>query len=205
MEASWKIVIFGKNQCMRNTVALEKKLLTCDDYHAMIAAGILDEEDKVELLCGELIFKAPKTSLHAGTVNRINQLLHRLLDNQCIVSAACAVKLEPFSELEPDLSILKYRDDFYSEAHPVPADTFFIIEVADTTLEKGRTVKAPLYAGGNVPFYWIVNLPEMQLEVYSQPAKDQYKLRRIYLPDEKVEIPPFGIEIEVEKLFGASL
>ncbi|MCB0073711.1 MAG: Uma2 family endonuclease, partial [Caldilineaceae bacterium] len=87
-------------------------------------------------------------------------------------------------------------------AHPSPEDTFLLIEVSDTTLEKDRTVKAPLYAKAGVPFYWIVNLPELQLEVYSQPAQGKYKLRQIYLLDEKVEISPFGIEVEVAKLMG---
>lgn len=74
--------------------------------------------------------------------------------------------------------------------------------MSTTTLEKDRTVKAPLYAKAGIPFYWIVNLPEMQLEVYSQPAKGKYKLRQIYLLDEKVEISPFGVEVEVAKLIG---
>ena len=187
---------------MSTTATLEKRLLTCDDYHAMIAAGILDEEDNVELLNGELVFKARKTPLHAGTVTRLNHVLHLLLHSRSIVSVASAITLEPLSEPEPDVAILKLRDDYYFDAHPKPKDTFLLIEVSDTTLEKDRTVKAPLYAEAGIPFYWIVNLPEMQLEVYSQPDKGQYKLRQIYLLDEKVEIPPFGVEVEVAKLIG---
>lgn len=187
---------------MSNTVALEKKLLTCDDYHAMIAAGILDEEDKVELLNGELIYMSPIGPNHGGVTNRLNNLLQELLKSSAIIAVQNPVTLAPFSEPEPDLAVLKPRKDFYSEAHPAPEDIFLLIEVADTTLERDRTVKGSLYANAGIPFYWIVNLPEMQLEVYSQPAKDQYKLRRIYLPDEKVEIPPFGIEVEVAKLIG---
>ncbi|MCO6474988.1 MAG: Uma2 family endonuclease [Phaeodactylibacter sp.] len=187
---------------MSNTVALEKKLLTCDDYHAMIAAGILDEDDKVELIHGELIYMSPLGPNHGGATNRLNNLLQELLKGSAIIAVQNPVTLTPFSEPEPDVAVLKPRKDFYSGSHPVPEEIFLLIEVADTTLEKDRTVKASLYAAGGIPFYWIVNLPEMQLEVYSQPAKDQYKLRRIYLPDEKVEIPSFGIMVEVVKLIG---
>ena len=187
---------------MSTTATLEKRLLTCDDYHAMIAAGILDEEDNVELINGELIYMSPIGPNHGSVVGRIDALLQHLLYNQAIVFVQNPVSLTPLSEPEPDLSVVKLRDDYYFDAHPNPADTFLLIEVSDTTLEKDRTVKAPLYAGGGIPFYWIVNLPEMQLEVYSQPDKGQYKLRQIYLLDEKVEIPPFGVEVEVAKLIG---
>lgn len=189
---------------MSNSVALEKKLLTCDDYHAMIAAGILDEDDKVELLNGELIYMSPLGPNHGGATNRLNNLLQELLKGLAIIAVQNPVTLASFSEPEPDLAILKPRKDFYSEAHPIPEDIFLLIEVADTTLDKDRTVKGSLYAEAGIPFYWIVNLPERQLEVYSRPANGQYKLRQICLPDEKVEIPPFGIEVEAAKLIGST-
>ena len=166
---------------MNTTVALEKKLLSCDDYHAMIAAGILDEYDKVELINGELIYMSPIGPKHGGVINRINNLLQELLKGFAIIAVQNPVTLAPFSEPEPDLALLKPRHDFYSDAHPVPEDIFLLIEVADTTLEKDRVVKAPLYAKAGIPLYWIVNLPELQLEIYSQPAGGQYKLRRICL------------------------
>ena len=187
---------------MSTTATMEKRLLTCDDYHAMIAAGILDEENKVELINGELIYTSPIGPSHSGVTNRLNHLLQELLKGAAIIAVQNPITLAPFSEPEPDLAILKTREDFYSKAHPTPEDIFLLIEVADFTLEKDRTVKAPLYAKAGVPFYWIVNLPELQLEAYSQPAKEKYKLRQIYLLDEKVEIPPFGIEVEVAKLIG---
>lgn len=183
---------------------LEKRLLTTDDYHALIAAGILDEDDKVELLNGELIFKSPIGPRHGSVVGRIDALLQQLLHNSAIVFVQNPVSLSPSSEPEPDLAIVKPRDDFYAESHPSPEDVFLLIEVADATLDKDRTVKAALYAEAGILYYWIVNLPEQQLEVYAQPGKGQYKLRQICLLDEKVVIEPFGIEVGVEQLLGSS-
>lgn len=202
LNASEKFAIFGKNQFMSTAAILEKRLLTCDDYHAMIAAGILDEDNKVELLNGELILMSPISPNHSGVINRLNSLLQELLKGLAIIAVQNPVSLAPFSEPEPDLAILKPRDDFYFDAHPIPEDILLLIEVSDFTLEKDRSVKAPLYAKAGIPFYWIVNVPELQLEAYSRPAKGKYKLRQIYLLDEKVEIPPFGVEVEVSKLIG---
>lgn len=188
---------------MSATLALEKRLLTTNDYHAMIAAGILGEDDKVELLNGELILMSPIGPNHSGVTNRISHLLQELLRGLAIVAAQNPVTLSLSSEPQPDLAIVKPRDDFYAESHPCPEDVFLLIEVADATLEKDRTVKAALYAEAGIPYYWIVNLPEQQLEVYAQPDKGQYKLRQIYLLDEKVVIEPFGVEVGVEQLLGS--
>ncbi len=181
---------------------LERKLLTCDDYHAMIAAGILSEEDKLELINGELIIMSPTGPKHRSVVGRIDALLQRLLEEKAIVFTQSPITLAPLSEPEPDLVIVKPRPDFYAEAHPVPDDLFWLIEVSDAMLEKDRLVKGPLYAQAKVPVYWIANLVDHQLEVYAQPKQGQYTQRRILLPEEHVTLPGFEMTVEVGKLLG---
>ncbi len=186
-------------------VVLEKKLLTIDDYHAMIKAGILSEEDKVELLNGELIIMSPIGISHSGTIDLIDTELKFLLRGKAIVRNQGPITLPYHSEPEPDLAIAKYRSDFYTKSHPGPDDILISIEVADTSLERDRTVKAPLYATHLIPTYWIINLQDRQIEVYTQPKGGQYRTRQTFLPGEELELPGFGLQVAVEDLLGPSL
>jgi len=185
---------------MSATVALEKKRFTCNDYHAMIEAGIIGAEDKLELLNGELIYKSPIVPLHNSTVARIDALLHKLIGRESIIFTQGPLAVGVSSEPEPDLAIVKQREDFYASAHPTPEDTYFVIEVADSTLNKDRIVKGAIYAEAAIPVYWIINLPERQLEVYEQPSDGKYRLQRIFLPGEEVDIPFFGRKVDVGAL-----
>lgn len=183
-------------------VALEKKRLTIDDYHAMIKAGILTEEDKIELLNGELIIMSPVGPSHSGTIDLIDTQLKVLLHKKAIVRNQGPVTLPYHSEPEPDLAVAKYRPDFYTKSHPGPDDILISIEVADTSLERDRTVKAALYATHLIPTYWIVNLQDRQIEVYTQPKDGQYRTRQTFLPGEELELPDFGLKVAVEDLLG---
>ncbi len=150
---------------------LKRKLLTCEEYHAMTASGILSEEDKLELINGELIFRSPIGPKHRSVVERIDALLQRALQENAIVFTQSPITLAPFSEPEPDLVIVQPRADLYAEAHPEPDDIFWLIEVSDATLGKDRLIKGPLYAQAEIPVYWIANLVDHQLEVYSEPKQ----------------------------------
>lgn len=183
-------------------LALEKKLLTVDDYHAMIEAGILAEEDKVELLNGELIIMSPIGPSHSGTIDRIDTQLKRLLYGKAIVRNQGPITLPYHSEPEPDLAIVKYQSDFYTKSHPGPNDVLIAIEVADTSLERDRTVKSALYATHLIPTYWIVNLQDRQIEVYTRPKDGQYRTRQTFLPGEELETPGFGLQVAVDELLG---
>ncbi len=181
---------------------LQKKLLSCDDYHRMIASGIINSDEKIELLNGELLIMSPVGPNHGSIVNRLNHILNRHIGSLGIVSVQNPITIAPHSEPEPDIAILKPRDDFYFDAHPVPADVILLIEVSDTTLAKDQQTKALVYAEAQIDNYWIVNLQEKQLEVYSQPVKGRYKLREIYLPGEKIKLVALDIEIKFETFFG---
>ncbi len=106
------------------------------DYHRMGEAGILNEDDRVELIDGEIIEMTPIGSPHGGRVKQLNYLLTRAVGEEAIIAAQDPVILGDRSEPEPDLALLRPRADFYKESHPQPDDVLLLIEVADTSLEK---------------------------------------------------------------------
>ncbi len=139
------------------------------DYHRMVDAGILAEDDHVELIEGEILRMTPVGSRHAGHVKRLNRLLTLSLGDRAIVAVQDPIHVNDFSEPEPDLAILRPRDDFYEQAHPGPADVFWLVEVSDSSLQFDREVKLPLYARHGVPEVWVVNVQNAVVEVHRAP------------------------------------
>lgn len=147
---------------------------TREDYHAIAEAGILGEDDRVELIAGEIITQMPIGTVHAGTVKRLNQLFTHLVRGRCIVSVQDPVALDPFSEPQPDLALLRPRPDFCANAHPEPGDVLLIVEVADTTLAFDREEKIPLYAAVGIPEVWLVDLSDKSVHVFRLPVQGAY-------------------------------
>ena len=144
---------------------------TVEDYGRMIETGIIDENDAVELIRGEIVKKMPIGRQHAAVVNRLNQWLVAQLTGQAIVSVQNPIVLAD-SEPEPDLALLKYRADFYEGSKPTGSDVHLVIEVSDTTLDYDRQIKLPLYAQAGIAELWIVNLIESRVETYCEPRTD---------------------------------
>jgi Uma2 family endonuclease len=155
--------------------ATPRRLLTVDEYHRMGEAGILTDDDRVELIEGELVAMAPVGSEHVATTNALTRLLVLAIGDRGIVSVQNPVRLTQRSEPQPDFAILRPRDD-YRTALPGPADTILAIEVASTSLEYDRGVKLALYARSGIPEVWIVSLAAEQVEVYRSPVGDNYTL-----------------------------
>lgn len=152
--------------------ATRRRLLTVDEYHRMGEAGILTEDDRVELIEGELVAMAPIGSEHVATTNVLNRLLVVAVGDSAIVSVQNPVRLTQHSEPQPDFAVLKPRD--YRAMLPRPEDTLLAIEVANTSLGYDRTVKLALYARSGIPEVWIINLAAKEVEVYRAPAGDRY-------------------------------
>lgn len=182
-------------------VTLAKRLISAVEYHKMAEVGILKSDDKVELLNGEIIKKSPIGSLHAGYLIIIDELLSDELGKKVHINIQSPVRLGNFSEPEPDLMILKRRKDYYLTRLPRPKDILLIVEVADTTLEKDRAVKAPLYAKAGIPEYWILNVPEKQLEVFSIPKNGKYQNESIVKGQESAYFEAFEINIKASDIF----
>ena len=139
-------------------------------------AGILAEDERVELVEGEIVKMTPIGSRHAGTVARANRVFSSRLGERAIVWVQNPVRLAAQqSELEPDVALLRPRPDFYVKSHPEAADAFLLIEIADTTVESDRRVKIPLYAKAGTREAWLLDLNAERVEVFRQPTPDAYR------------------------------
>lgn len=157
-----------------NPPLLMRHRLTVADYYRMGEAGIFAPEARVELIEGEIIDMAPIGTRHGSAVMRLTSLLSAAAGSRGIVSVQNPLRLSDLSEPEPDLMLLKPRDDFYADAHPTAADVLLLIEVADTSARYDREIKLPLYARHGVHEVWIVDLETRLLRMYREPAGDAY-------------------------------
>ena len=142
--------------------------LSIEQYHAIIQAGILTDDDSVELLEGWLVFKMPKNPPHRVTTRLVRTALENILPRGWYVDSQEPITLSN-SEPEPDIVVVRGDTRQYLDRHPGAEDIALIIEVSDTTLQRDRTVKKGIYARAGISIYWILNLVEEQVEVYSQP------------------------------------
>jgi len=156
-----------------------RRQFTIHDYARMREAGIFAEDDRVELLDGEIYLMSPLGPLHIAIVNRLNKLLVRQVADDAIVSIQNAVRLNDYSEPQPDVAILQPRDDFYAGAHPVAEDVLLVIEVADTSVEYDRAEKLPRYAAAQIAEAWLIDVASETLEQYWQPRNGKYLLKRL--------------------------
>jgi Uma2 family endonuclease len=147
---------------------------TVDEYHRMGEAGVLHEDDRVELLDGQIVQMTPIGIRHAACVNRLNALIIGLAGTQATVSIQNPLILGEHEEPQPDVAVLRYRADGYQTGHPRALDTLLVVEVADTSLAYDRDVKVPRYARAGVPEVWLVDLAADRIEVYRQPAAERY-------------------------------
>lgn len=184
-----------------NDLILKRFRFSREDYHLLEKVGLLTEDSPVELINGEIIEMSPINSLHAGTVKRLLRFLSNALTDQYLIGAQDPIDLGEYSEPEPDLSILKYREDTYINSHPGTTDILLLIEVADSSLEKDRTVKLPLYAQADIPETWIVNLQDKQIEVYEGPKDGTYHKKSIYQTGDTLTHELIG-ELPVKDMLG---
>src|SRR5579871_3042840 len=154
--------------------------LSVEQYHEMIRAGILTPDDPVELLEGLLIPKMPKNPAHRMAKRRLLKALEKTLPPGWEVESQEPITTAD-SEPEPDLSVYRTRADEYANRHPGPQDLVLVVEVADSSLRRDRGRKKRLYARAAVPVYWIVNLVDRQIEIYTDPTgpaeKPDYRSR----------------------------
>jgi len=161
------------------SVQLARRPFTTTEYHRLIEIGLLTEDERVELLNGEIIEMAPIGPRHAACVDRLNSFLARKVSRLAIVRVQNPVELDDFSEPEPDLSLLKRRPDFYANSHPTSADVLIAVEVADTSVEKDREIKLPSYARAGIPEAWLVDLYNDRIEIHHAPYQGIYQEVRI--------------------------
>jgi Uma2 family endonuclease len=161
-------------------VELKRRLFTVDEFQRMADAGILDEDERVELIEGEIVEMTPIGPPHASAVARINALFAARLGPRAIVWPQNPLVLRrQTSQFQPDLALLRPRADFYGGRHPEPADAYLVIEVMDSSVARDRRVKLPIYARGGVEDVWLVHVAASTVEVCRDPFRDSYRDRRV--------------------------
>ncbi len=132
---------------------------TVADFLRMGEVGLFDQNGRVELIDGQILDMSPTNSPHAGLVKRLIRLFSRRLGDEAIVSAQDPLEIDLHGMPQPDLLLLKPREDFYTDSHPRPADVLLLIEVSDSTLRFDKRVKLPLYARAGIAEAWIADVP----------------------------------------------
>lgn len=157
--------------------------LSVEQYHEMIRAGILTEDDPVELLEGWLVTKMPKNPPHRLATQLTRESLARLWPAGWYVDAQEPITTTE-SEPEPDVVVVRGERRQYRDRHPGPQDLALLVEVSDATLQRDRGAKKRLYARAGIAVYWIVNLLESQVEVYTDPSgpadQPDYRQHHVY-------------------------
>lgn len=174
--------------------------LTVEQYHAMIAGGILTTDDAVELLEGWIVPKMPKNAPHILANELTRDALAAILPEGWFLNAQQPITLtNSNSEPEPDITIVRGSRRDYPDRLPYPSDVALVVEVADATLQRDRQFKRRLYAAAGIGCYWILSLPDQHLEVYTEPVgkgdEAQYSRREIYAPVDSVPVVIAGQEV----------
>ena len=186
-------------------MALEvtRRRFTTADYHRMAKSGVLTEDDRVELIDGEILEMSPIGRKHAACVDRVAHLFFRRLEERAIVRVQGPVVLSEHAEPQPDLTLLRPRADFYAAAHPTPEAILLVVEVADSSAEFDRQVKAPLYARSGIPELWLVELDQDRVGVYRDPTSAGYATTRVLRRGDAINPLAFPeLEVTVAEILG---
>jgi Uma2 family endonuclease len=171
-----------------------------DDYHLMIESGIIDSRS-LELINGEIIEMAPEGAAHSFYCRGTAKYLRLILGNLAEISEAHPITLPDDSEPEPDIAIVRTPDTLYQNRHPLPAEIFWLIEIANTTLAKDLGIKKDLYARSGIPEYWVMNLQTLELVVFSNLIDREYR-SEICLTSGDISPLAFpSLSINVSRLF----
>jgi Uma2 family endonuclease len=180
-----------------------KRLFTTAEYHTMLDTSILHEDDRVELIEGEIWQMAAIRSGHVARVVRLDRIFQRRLGDDVLIFVQNPIHLSDVSEPEPDLAVVRYRSDAYESALPTPEDVHFLVEVADTSLVFDRETKMGLYARHGIPEAWLVNLVESVIAVHRDPSPRGFRKVRTFRRGERLSPLAFpDVEIPVDAILG---
>ena len=181
---------------------VKPRLITVSEYDRMIEAGIYTENDRIELLNGEIIELMPKGPKHVYFNEAIAEFFKERLGKTVDVRSQNPIVLGDFSEPEPDIVLAKPPRENYLEKHPTPADILLVMEISDTTLAYDREDKALAYSRSGIGQYLLLNLQNETLEDYREPGADGYGFKRTLRKGDILTLAAFSeIEIKVDDLF----
>jgi len=184
-------------------VVARTRRFSVEEFHQMVQARILKEDDRVELVEGEIIEMTPIGPRHALCVDRLNALFGAALRDRAIIRVQGPITIGPLSEPQPDLALFRPPIARYAESHPGPDDLFLVIEVAETTADDDRARKIPLYARAGIQEVWLVHLPAQTIEVYRAPTPSGYQDVRILQRGQTLAPDAFpDLKLTVDNILG---
>src|SRR3990172_5712991 len=158
------------------------------EYHRMAEAGIFGEDDRLELIDGEVTEMAPIGHRHAACVARLTKYFVQSTGDAPVVWVQNPIRMHEQSEPQPDLALLHPRSDFYAARHPTPEDVMLLVEVAETSAEVDRKVKIPLYARSGILEVLLVDLEQETITVYRDPTARGYRTTRVLRRGDEVAV-----------------
>ena len=178
---------------------------TCERYFALVDEGLLDPDDRVELLEGVVVAMAPRNPQHDSSVSLVDRAIGRAVGDRAAVRCQLSLAVGAYSVPEPDVAVVAGREGDYMDAHPTTA--LLVVEVSQSSLPQDRLTKARIYAAAGIPEYWIVNLRDGCVEVLRdpEPAARSYRERRVTRQGERLELVALpGVGVTVAELLPPS-
>ena len=175
-----------------------------DEYARMGEAGVFTEDERVELIDGEVREMTPIGPPHAGIVNRLTELLVTHLAGRATVIVQNPIRLDRHTEPQPDLVVARRRKGFYADRHPEPGDVLLVVEVADSSVRYDRAEKAPRYGRAGIPETWLVDVEAGAVTVYADPGLEGYARQQVRRRGERMvsaSVP--NLDLAVDDVFGA--
>jgi Uma2 family endonuclease len=186
-----------------DALTVVRKRFTTDEYEQIAAAGVFAEDDRLELLEGEIVEMSPLGPQHSATVTRLTELFYALNNPHITVRVQDPIRLGDFSTPQPDIAIVNRRDDRYAGGHPEPEDVLLLIEVSESSLTYDRDVKLPLYALAGIVEVWLVALLQQVVEFYRAPSEGGFGEKRTHRRGMTIAPVHFpDVELAVESILG---
>ncbi len=178
------------------------RLWTVEDYHRMVEVGLLQPDEAVELVAGQIIQKmSPQGTPHATTIRIISRLLEKRLGEKALVQTQLPIQLNNFSEPEPDIALVVADELLYLDHHPFPSEVYLIVEIADSTLKRDCQIKAIDYGSSGIKDYWVLDINNRCLHLFRNGTDQGYENEKILQENETVSLLAFpDIKIKVGEM-----
>lgn len=187
----------------RMAIQQTPRRFTAAEYHQMIEVGVFDQDERLELIDGEIVQMSPIGDRHSACVRRLIALLSRLFADQAIIDAQDPIIADVAYVPQPDVALLRLRTDYYASGTPTAADCLLVIEVADTSAEYDRQIKMPRYARGGVAELWLVDLERDAIVVYRDPVGDSYQHVQVFRRGDSIPLGTMqGPGVPVQAILG---
>lgn len=190
-------------QTIAQPMHVSQRRWSVEDYHRMIATGILGKSDRVELIDGYILEMVPQEPPHASTTSSFGNEFVLIFAGKAWVRQQLPLVINPNSEPEPDIAVVRIDQNRYRDRHPTPQDVYLLIEVANSTLKFDRQQKAQLYAQVNIPEYWIVDVKKRELWIMRNPQGSEYQSQTVLGIQDSVSPLAFpDIMIQLSEFLG---